>query len=342
MENTALTPESRPFGEEHVKAKQHPTTFLDLWKMYLYRLYHTKWIYVLSGIMTLAAVIVVVVYSVGNAQFLKLYIENHGGSSTGFVPSFALSSAALWCFNVPGSTSSGTAILNTSLPIGFVILLTICFFIGKDWQNRTFRNQILAGHGRWEIYFAAQLTSLLISLAMVAIWESVIWGLGSALQIPAFLPGQFDQVVAGKTVAYDVTKVFCVCFFMDLLIFISTSVIACAWSFIIPNSWGSLGLLYAFFEALALIFIIFYVAGAFNGASYYYVEEFLLPYQAGKFASFDPDTFITYVFESGYWQNVNNAGRSTILVIITCATSLAWIGGMGYLGGLAFQKKDLK
>lgn len=342
MENTTITPESHPFGAEHVKAKQHPTTFLDLWKMYLYRLYHTKWIYVLSGIMTLAAIIVLIVYSIGNAQFLKAYIENHNGSSTGYVPPFSLSSAALWCFNVPGASAGGDAIFNVSIPMGFVILLTICFFIGKDWQNRTFRNQILAGHGRWEIYLAAQLTALLISLAMIAIWESVIWGLGSALQIPAFLPGQFDQSVGGQNVAYDVTKVFCISFFMNLLIFISTSVIACAWSFIIPNSWGSLGLLYATFEVLAVIFVIIYVAGSFSGVSYYYVEEFLLPYQAGKFASFNPDTYTTYAYENGNWTSVNHAGRSTVLILITCATSLLWIGGMGYLGGLAFQKKDLK
>jgi hypothetical protein len=344
MEN-ALTPENQPFGQERVKAKRHTTSFLDLWKMYLYRLYHTKFLYILSGILFLVAVIVVIFMAEGNAQILKNYIEARG-SSDGFTPSFSLSQAALWCFSVPtGSLDVGSSsIFSVNVNVGFVVLILIVFYVGKDWQNRTFRNQILAGHGRWEIYLAAQLTSLLVALGLVSLWESVIWGLGSALQVPAFIPGQFDiRIDASTTIAYDVTKVFTISFFMELLLFLSFTVITCAWCFIIPNSWGSLGLLYGTFFVITMLGYILSGVEAFNNQSYYFVQEFLFPYQVTRFSSFSPDIYTTYEFiENEGWNVITHTGRTGILCLVTGFTSLFWIGGMGYLGGLAFQKKDLK
>lgn len=345
VDSTLLTPEKEehPFFREKVMAKQHPATFLDLWKMYLYRLYHTKMIYVIGGLLILGALITVIVMAESNAQSLKTYKENYG-TENGFVPFFSLSMAALWCFGVPASSSAGSSGSSTNFPLGFLVLLTICFYIGKDWQNRTFRNQILAGHSRWEMYLAAQLTSLLIAFGGIVIWETVLWGLGSALRIPAFLPRQFNVVVAGKEVSYDLTKVFCLSFFMELLMFLSTAVVACSWAFIIPNSWGALGLLYATFALLNITSGILYLAGYFNGNSYFFIQEFLLSYQYGRFSSYAPDIYMQYVYNrnSGVWVATNFNGRSWILMGETIATSLIFIGGMGYLGGLAFQKKDLK
>ena len=81
---------------------------------------------------------------------------------------------------------------------------------------------------------------------------------------------------------------------MELLIYISLAVLACAWSFIIPNSWGAFGLLYATFEVAALIGIIVYGLGYFNANSYYQLREWLVSYQMGQFNGFGADYYATF------------------------------------------------
>ena len=73
---------------------------------------------------------------------------------------------------------------------------------------------------------------------------------------------------------------------MELLIYISLTVLACAWAFIIPNSWGAFGLLYATLEAASIFAVILYVIGEFNGNSYFQVQEWLLSYQLGQYNTF--------------------------------------------------------
>ena len=73
---------------------------------------------------------------------------------------------------------------------------------------------------------------------------------------------------------------------MELLIYISLAVLACAWAFIIPNSWGAFGLLYATIEAASLFAAVLYVLGEFNGNSYFQVQEWLMSYQLGQYNAF--------------------------------------------------------
>jgi len=228
----------------------------------------------------------------------------------------------------------------------FYILLTIAFFVGKDWKNRTFRNQILAGHGRIRIYLTAQMTAILISLGGILLWQIILWGLGSLLRIPAFLENQFVYTTAQGKASYDPAANFCLSFFMELLIFLALTVIACAWSFIIPNSWGALGLLYATFVLFNIISTILFGVSEFNYNTYYQLQEWLFPYQLGIYSNFRGDLYPQFVYgdSNGYgsWSQVVYSGRTTALALKTTATALIGIGGMGYLGALSFVKRDLK
>ena len=53
--------EKAAFSGELSRGKMHPTTMWDLMKMYLYRLYHTKMVYIVYGIVALIAVILVLI-----------------------------------------------------------------------------------------------------------------------------------------------------------------------------------------------------------------------------------------------------------------------------------------
>lgn len=340
--------EKAAFSGELSRGKMHPTTMWDLMKMYLYRLYHTKMVYIVYGIVALIAVILVLIMAETNAQSTK---QNSGV----YTPVFSLSQVALWCYSVPalsitslyGSfmTSTQGAVMSgasTYVPLGFVGLMVICFFVGKDWRNRTFRNQILAGHGRFQIYLTAQLCGLLVALGLVLTWEATIWALGSAFRIPAFLTGQFNVTIDGVNYMPDPAGVFCMSFFMELLIYISLTVLACAWAFIIPNSWGAFGLLYATIEAASLFAAVLYVLGEFNGNSYFQVQEWLMSYQLGQYNAFMSDYYVNYVKGSYGWTPTLFEGRQLYLGLKTAASSLIIIGGMGYLGAFSFGKRDLK
>ena len=344
--------EKAAFVGELSRGKMHPITMLDLFKMYLFRLYHTKMVYIIYGAIALIGIIAVLVIAELNAQATKA----NSGTATSVL---SLSQIALFCFSVPGAFStlsgtSGTALITNAatssvgsfLPLGFFGLMVICFFIGKDWQNRTFRNQILAGHGRIQIYLVAQLTAFLIALGIVVTWEATIWSLGSIMRIPAFIDNQFAASVGGVTYNPNPAGVFCVSFFMELLIYISLAVLACAWSFIIPNSWGAFGLLYATFEVAALIGIIVYGLGYFNANSYYQLREWLVSYQMGQFNGFGADYYATFTNDRSHGYDVINtvfhAGRTLALCLKTAGSSLILIGTMGFLGGRAFVKRDLK
>lgn len=341
-------------------AKTHPTSMLDLLKMYFYRLLHSKMVYVIYGIVVLVAIIAVIVLFENNAQQAKLATEN----GTTYTPVASLSQIALWCFSVPLlSATASNIILEAKLtsvfsmavtayfPIGFLALFVIAFFVGKDWRNRTFRNQILAGHSRLEIYLCAQIVSLVIALGLVAVWELTLWAFGSAMRVPAFLEGQFNYTLSdGTKVVSNTTGVFVLSFFMCLILYIVTSVLACSWCFIIPNSWGAIGLLYATFQLFNLVSVIVYAAASINYNTYYLFQEWLMPYQMGLYSNYFSDLYGQYryvnssgsSYSSSGWRLEIYNGRAGLLALKTVVSSLVLMGGMGYLGGLAFMKRDLK
>lgn len=354
MEQNSLEkkePKKEAFSGFSRSAKTHPITFFDLLKMYLYRLTHSKMIYIVYGIIALIAIIACAILFELNAQEYKQAVE--AGKAANYTPSHAIADLALWCFSIPLASAAPTMIdsgqlLNVGLtlyfPLGFIALFIIAFFVGKDWRNRTFRNQLLAGHSRLEIYFAAQITSLIIALSLVVVWELTSWVAGLAFRLPAFRAGQFDYVLTnGAKYIGNAPAAFTLSFFMDLLIFLTFAVVACAWCFIIPNSWGAVGLLYANLELITVISTIIYAVGMVNFNSYYQLQEWLSPYQLSMYSNYIADRYYDFTFvENSGWSLIVGNGRGGLLALKTVLTSLFMMGGMGYLGALSFTKRDLK
>ena len=351
MEKTENKPAA--FSNFSRVAKSHPSTMLDLFKMYIYRLLHSKMIFVLYAIVALIALIAVGVMFQMNAQAAKRATE----LGIPYVPQASISQIALWCFSIPlaslsvTSLSAGSlisAIATSSFPLGVLSVIAIAFFIGKDWRNRTFRNQILAGHSRFEIYMTAMIVSLIIALGFVVVWEFTLWVFGLAFQLPAFIDGQFDYVLTSSNtqVVANAPAVFALSFFMSLLIYLVVAVVACAWCFIIPNSWGAIGLLYATAQLFNFVALVVFLTSQANNCTYYQFEEWLTPYQLGLFTSFIPDLRGGYVFVDqggySYWRMLTYGGRVGFVCLKTVISSLVLAGGMGYLGCLAFAKRDLK
>ena len=130
---------------------------------------------------------------------------------------------------------------------------------------------------------------------------------------------------------------------MDLLIFLAFAVVACAWCFIIPNSWGAVGLLYATLELINIVSTIVYAVGTVNFNSYYLFQEWLLPYQLSMYSNYIADRYYDFTFsQTSGWSFIVGNGRGGLLAMKTVLASLLLLGGMGYLGALSFTKRDLK
>ena len=352
MNQNMERPEDRAFGVETVKPVFGKKSFFNLLHLYFYRLTHEKIAYVILGLTLLGAFLTVFVGWETNQQLIKAAQESGKQASL----SFSLSMVSMSCFALPSSlasmfylanfliispSSTGSSIIGSFFSIGTVSLLYICFFFGREWHNRTFRNQILSGHGRLGIFSAGVISALVWALVCVAIWQIGIWGLGLAMKVPAFLPGQY-----GTVDSYG--ALFATCFFLTLLVFLTYAIVSVSWVYIIPSSWGAFGLLAASFVLNNLILTITLSLGTANGNTYYKFAECLVSYQYLSAMNCNIDKAAQYEFvENPYTgesslQLVLVKGRATVNIIKTIASSLVISGAMYGFGVLVFTKRDLK
>jgi hypothetical protein len=362
MENTTKQPTERPedraFGVETVKPIFGKKGFGNLLKLYLYRVLHDKLAYAILIIIFALAFIVILFGWNDNETAKQTAIQN----GTQVDLTFSISMISLSCFSTPNTIVSTLSafnnlvtqanrsnvyqtIFNSTLTIGFVSLIYISAFFGREWHNRTLRNQILSGHSRFQIFLASFAATAIWCLVGVAIWEIVVWGFGSALGIPAFLTGQYGSYKDASFYSYGGTLA--LSFFMELLIYLTYAAIALSWVYIIGNSWGALGLFVATIFAFDIFYAIIYGVGVSHSNTYYKFMECLFPYQNSAYLSCNPDTTAEYVAVSNgsggkYFKLQAVYDRTLILAIKTICSSVVLIGGMGGLGYLAFYKKDLK
>lgn len=281
----------------------------SLIKMYLYRVIHDWAIRILW--------IVAAVFVIGEVAFeaeVNIQLVNQGGQAT-----FSLAQISIMNVNF------GSNIALFSLAI-------VIFFYAREWKDGTFRNQILAGKSRLQIYLAANITSLIIVFSEVILTQFLIWGLGSAIQMKPLLDGE------------SLNRYF-VSLLMLCFIGMAYSVIATSFAFIVKNGWGAFGLLFAFFFVFDVIVGIAQLLQGLNSSGYYAFLECFFPYQISQFSSagFEYDAALGYVkTNDGYFNTVIVSGRTVPLIIKTILFSLLFGGGFGVLGGYLFYKTDIK
>jgi hypothetical protein len=248
--------------------------------------------------------------------------------------SFSLSSlSSIVSVGVPGLVAAW-------LQLGFWGLIVITLFIGREWKERTFRNQILAGQSRLSIYFSSLIVCLVIALANLLVFETLMLVTGSLFGVPFFTARQLaDTVNLGSKFAVSITLLF--------VIYLMMACAATSWSYIIPNSWGSLGVFYA--SCLALLFSVFIVddIATRNHTSLYLLENFLPGYQSAKLMAFDYDNAITSYKDMGgqgyvYYMPQTTAGHATPFILTTVFSNLFYAAAMTFLGCFSFLKRDLK
>jgi hypothetical protein len=310
-----------------------------LLSLYFYRLLREKGFWIVFGLIGFAGLITG--FAVGEVD---AYARGQGYANT-----MSITQVALMGINLPFSASvlsllgmafgNGYA-LNQSFNLGFVALLIIPFFIGKEWRYRTIRNQILCGENRTKIFLSALVSALTIALSCFIVYEICLWAMAACFGAPVFL----DAQVKGDP---DISAHFALSFFLALWLYLVMSAVACSWSFIIANSWGALGLLYATFIVLNILTLLTEGICDFNHNYVYQLLEWFPPYQFDRAMSYLVDQTYQFVQETDtegqiYFSPEIVTGRAGILALKTILGGLILGGGMSYLGILAFQKKDLK
>lgn len=281
----------------------------SLVKMYLYRLVHSSLFWVCVGLTAISAIITVGIFAEINVQLiLSKEAPQH---------------------SIAGMLIDSEDFGNWPLILGPAF---VSFFFALEWKDGTFRNQILAGKSRTQIFLSAQILGLIISGAVLFIDLFFFFTLGFAFQIPFFIVGTAQTVD-------EVVSSFWIAFFLLIFLGIFLATIATSFAFIAHNAWGAFGCFIAF---LFLSNIIYGVVSLFQGLNYdnyYVVNECLYAYQASALKSLNFDGF-SYYGKSGNLVKV--VGRTLPLVLKTLFSSLIVGGGMGFLGWLSFTKRDLK
>ena len=312
-----------------------------LLKLYFYRLLHEKAFWIIFGILGLAGI--VTGWVVGSA-----YVRSLDSHSYSLFDTYGLGYYTVMGLSFNFSASSLATIVNGGIPaivgaylqLGFWGLIVITLFVGREWKEKTFRNQILAGQSRLSIYLSSLIVCLVIAVANLLVFEALMLVTGSLFGTPFFTANELSHTanLVGKF-AISITLLF--------LIYLMMACAATSWSYIIPNSWGALGLFYASCLALLISVIVVDDFAQSHLLPLYLLENFLPGYQAAKLMVFDYDTAVTSYVDVGggqyvYYQAVSTAGHAVPFILTTIFSNLLYAAGMTFLGCLSFIKRDLK
>jgi hypothetical protein len=140
-----------------------------------------------------------------------------------------------------------------------------------------------------------------------------------------------------------------VAFFLCLLIFLTFITAAVCFSYLIPNSWGALGVFVGGSAAISLFTLIIDAACLNTGTVCYLFENFLTPYQYSRLSTLSYDSAIasyTSIVNS-YSGNttyvpVISTGHSTSFILTTVFSNLFYMAVTTFFGALSFVKRDLK
>jgi ABC-2 type transport system permease protein len=276
----------------------------QLLRMYLYRLRHSKMFYVFLALAFLTALATTAIEAEANAQEA---IYDSG-------PSFSIGSLLM------GATDFGSwpTILGPAL---------ISFFFALEWKDGTFRNQILAGKSRTEMFLSGQIVGLIISLSvfLADFLPSLLFGL--LFRMPFFLTG----VDTGSF-----WTALGMIFFLGLFL----SSLATSLAFLVRNSWGAFGCFIGFLILASTVYLFTVILEAANFDVYYECHEFLYSYQVSKFQSLSFDSLT--IWRHGAQSPIIVMGRSNWLIAKTFISSLLIGGGVGYGAWRSFLKRDIR
>lgn len=269
-------------------------------------------IYAVLGIYVLSLLIYLLVTSI-------LFGKDNTGTITYFTDTFTMTSSFMHPLSMPSLT----------IPV-FIIL-----FLSLDYKYDTFRNMILAGKKRTEIYLSALIVSLIFTVASIL----VLYGLSTIISSAFGYP-----LISGDNTAKQYWLTFIAYFVGEILI----CSLACFLAMTIRNRIASISIfiaVYLLLQGTSTIANIGYICVGNSVINFYQLNEFFFPYQLSMIRSGTYDYAISYYAISYSPITVSYEviqGRTIPLLLKTFITDAILIGLFNVLGCLLFNNKDLR
>ena len=284
---------------------------------YFYRFRKYKMIYAVLGIYILSLLIYLLVTSF-------LFGKDNTGTIYYMVDTFTMTSIFMHPLSMPCLT----------IPI-FIIL-----FLSLDYKYDTFRNMILAGKKRIEIYLSALIVSLIFTIASILILYGLSTIISSAFGYP--LIGKSITGLNTTTEQYWLTFI---AYFVGEILICS---LACFLAMTIRNRIASISIfiaVYLVLQGTTTISNIGYIVVGNSVINLYQLNEFFFSYQLNKIRSGYYDYVDSYYAISTSPLTVSYeviSGRKLPLLLKTFMSDAILIGLFNVLGCLLFNNKDLR
>ena len=300
----------------------------DLFKAYIYRLRKSKvfWVF------TILVIAFSILYSLFAGVFTAIYKSN---SANGVAPQARSSLLISICSPF-------------SIPFCLLYLFQILFF-GSEWKNDTYRNSILSGKKRSQIYNTAFLLGIIIYFIYLIICIIPIYTITYCFPM--------KNLAEAETSSLNLFYAFIILVLSGILM-TSLSIFSV---FVVHNRFIAIAIVIGFYLVCMLTNLLlnysYLMTPKIDGKvfSVYQYQEFLLCYQVGcsstsnmfGYGNTTLDVAVKYIFKATEYGNIRIdtntiTGRAPILLIKSIGMDIIFTALFYGFGLLGFKKRDLR
>ncbi len=216
---------------------------------------------------------------------------------------------------------------NSLVPI--LVLLVIAIFFLRDVQHGVYRNQLLSGFSRTQVYLGTILFSYFIFLTIFAAFLIPFYVVGACMP-RNLLP---ISILDGQTSALS--------YLIILISDLALPVILDSVILMTQNRGASIGIFFGIYFLVSMIGLITTFSSVYG---YYQLAEFFTNYQISKASSIVPnfDTAIKIELVDGVYQSSSVTGRTIPLILKTVFTKVFYMAAFGVVGGVVYNRRSLR
>lgn len=227
-------------------------------------------------------------------------------------------------FYVPSEIPLDYLYFNFFSPTGILLLVQVCIveLLSKDYKYDTFRNMLLAGKSRKQVFFSSLIVSLSIYLFFFLLTFILTYGIGSII-------GFSTSIFGGL---YDFVS-----FLIYIIYGIALTCFTCFITMVVKAKVGVYGLI------IALLFLDSICSGvssiiSIDGVSVFKFGEFFMGYAQDKITYGQLD----FAYDIINYQSIEVSGRMPFVVIKNISLDLVITFLSVFFGQFTFSRIDLK
>jgi len=284
----------------------------NLFKSYWFRLKRFPFFWVAVGLVALVAIVSVSIVTTVS-YYAYAYAQSIGEVYTASISLTYLS----YQFLIPSSL----------VPI--VILLIIAIFFLRDVQHGVYRNQLLSGFSRTQVYLGTIIFSYFIFFAIFAAFLIPFYVVGACMP-RNLLP---ISILDAQTSSLS--------YLVILITDLALPVILDSVILMTQNRGASIGIFFGIYFLVSMFGLITTFSSMYG---HYQLAEFFTNYQISTASAIVPDfdTAIKIELVNGAYQSSRVTGRTIPLILKTVFTKVFYMAAFGVVGGVVYNRRSLR